>query len=70
MAPIRFALHCADCHALAITDAETLRGTDGVAAGAVPHERPGVVRTYLRGQLADLVRTERPTSFITTWSTV
>jgi hypothetical protein len=50
MAPIRYALHCAGCHPLGL---DARLGADG----AVPHETPEAIRTFLWGQLTRYVQT-------------
>ncbi|MHC4390516.1 MAG: cytochrome c3 family protein [Planctomycetota bacterium] len=49
MQPILYSLHCASCHPMLVD--ERLPGSPSVPAGAVPHDAPAVVRSYLRGQL-------------------
>jgi hypothetical protein len=46
MRPVTYARHCADCHPLGY-DAERFPG------GVVPHDRPLIVRAFLRSQYAE-----------------
>jgi predicted CXXCH cytochrome family protein len=47
--PVRYALHCAQCHPLVVD--ERLAGDAQAFSGGVPHEAPTLVRSWLRGQL-------------------
>jgi hypothetical protein len=60
MHPVRYSLHCAECHPLSAD--RRLVGNASVPAGAVPHERPGLIRSYLTGQLLALVTGASPSA--------
>lgn len=51
MSPIRYSLHCRNCHSLAV-DGERKRLN---AAGHVPHDEPRAVRTFLWGALTEYI---------------
>jgi hypothetical protein len=50
MQPIRYSLHCKDCHQLKVySDDARLPG------GTIPHDTPEMIRVYLRGRLAEYI---------------
>jgi len=52
MAPIRYSLHCSGCHALIVDRDEPALSPDG----AVPHDNPLSIRTFLGGRFDEYIR--------------
>ncbi|MEK6674572.1 MAG: cytochrome c3 family protein [Planctomycetota bacterium] len=55
MNPIRYSLHCKSCHPLVVDRVRWPFGEKGI----IPHESPAVVRAFLRGELAGMIK-EKP----------